>query len=293
MHEQWEKQLPFYVAGALPAEEHAALEQHLKDCAACRDELTAWRHLAAAVRGEAEERATALPPISPVVRANLKRPPSSGEAMWSSARLIGAQWPVLRSLLPVALLVLLLGVFGTLALRDDTEAALPLLTLVPIVGALCVSFLHHGEVDPAWEIVAAAPTSPGALVFARLTLILGAIVLVMLGGILTVSMTTGEMVGPLVAVWLGPLLLLSALATVLAIRWTAAIGAGVSLVLWLSVISMLVKELAGNPLPMLSLQPLLDPGWLLFGGHLVAAALLWYLSWRLARSRFVLIGELN
>jgi hypothetical protein len=200
---------------------------------------------------------------------------------------------VLRGLLPVAFLVLLLGILGTIALRDDMEAALPLLALVPIVGALCVAFLHHSEVDPAWEIVAATPAAPAVLVFARLTLILGAIVLVMLGGSLAVSMTTGEMLGSLVAVWLGPLLLLSALATVLAIRWTATIGAGISLVLWLSVISMLVKELAGKPLPMLSLQPLLDPGWLLFSGHLVAAALLWYLSWWLARSRLVLIGELN
>lgn len=56
--------------------------------------------------------------------------------------------------------------------EDDTRAALPLLTLAPIVAALSVAFLHHPQADPAWEVVAATPTSPAAPLFARLTLIL-------------------------------------------------------------------------------------------------------------------------
>jgi hypothetical protein len=142
------------------------------------------------------------------------------------------------------------------------------------------------------EIVAAAPTSPGALIFARLTLILGLIVMVMLGGSIAVSVATGEMLGPLIAVWLGPLLLLSALATVLAVRWTPAIAASVSLALWVTIISMLAKELAGNSFLAVSLRPLLDPGWLLLGGQLIAAAMLWYASWKLANHRFPLEGRL-
>lgn len=292
-HDECRAQLPFYVAGTLPRNEQAAIERHLDDCERCRAELREWQFLAGTVRREAAARRVSLPPLSAVVRANLYRRPTPGEAMRSAAHLIGAQWPVLRGLLPAALLVLLLGILGTIALRDDTRAALPLLALAPIVAALSVAFLHHTEADPAWEVVAATPTSPGALVFARLTLVLGIIVAVMLGGSLAVSVATGEMLGPLVAVWLGPLLLLSALATVLAVRWTPVIGAGVSLTLWVTVISTLVKELAGDPLLALSLRPLLDPGWWLLGGYLVAAAFLWYLSWRLASGRLALVGELS
>ncbi|HYN88778.1 MAG TPA: hypothetical protein VER55_09620, partial [Ardenticatenaceae bacterium] len=219
---------------------------------------------------------------SPVVRANLRRRPTTREAVRSATHLISAQWPVLRGLLPGALLVLALAILGTIALRDDTRAALPLLALTPIVGALSVAFLHHTEVDPAWEIVAAAPTSTGALVFARLTLTLGLIVGLMLAGSLAVSIATAEMLAPLVAAWLGPLLLLSALATLLAVRWTPTIGAGVSLALWVTVVSMLVAELRGAPLVAVSLRPLLDPGAALVSGQLIVAGLLWWLGWRLA-----------
>lgn len=290
-HDECRVQLPFYVAGILPRNERAAFEHHLDGCEMCRAELREWQRLAGTVRREAAARRVALPPLSPVVRANLYRQPTPGEAMRSAAHLIGAQWPVLRGLLPAALLILLLGILATIALRDDTRAALPLLALAPIVTALSVAFMHHTEADPAWEVVAATPTSPGVLVFARLTLILSVSVAVMLGGSFAVSVAIGEMLGPLVAVWLGPLLLLSALATVLAVRWTPILSAGVSLALWVTVISMLVKELAGDPLLALSLRPLLDPGWLLFSSHLIVAALLWYLSWRLASSRLTLVGS--
>ncbi|MCZ7569734.1 MAG: zf-HC2 domain-containing protein [Ardenticatenaceae bacterium] len=292
-HDAWNGKLPFYVAGTLPVSERTALQRHLEGCETCRAELRQWQLLATAARSEAAAREVLLPPLSPVVRASLSRRPSAGEAVRSAVQLVWAQWRVLRVLLPGAVLVLLLGVLGTLALRDDTQAALPLLTLAPIVAAVSVAFLHHSESDPAWEVVAATPTSTGALVFARLTLILTAIVIVMLVGSFAVSVVTGQLLASLIAAWLGPLLLLSALATVLAIRWTAAISAGVCLALWVTIISMLVKELAGDPLLTLSLQPLLDPGWVLFGGQLVAAALLWYLSLRLARGQLVLSGRLT
>lgn len=293
MHDEWHVELPLYVAGTLPHGERAALEDHLDRCEVCRVEVREWQLLARVVQRETEARHVALPPLSPVVRVNLYRHLTLREAMRSAVHLTAAQWPVLRGMLPAAVLVLAIGTLGTIALRDDLQVALPLLALAPIVAALSVAFLHHTEADPAWEVLAATPTSPGALVFARLTLITAAIVAVMLGGSVAVSIATGEMLGPLVTVWLGPLLLLSALATVLAVRWTAVIGAGISLALWVTVISVLLKELAGDPFLAVSLRPLLDPGWLLCSGYLIAAALLWYLAWRLASSQLVLVEKLN
>ena len=288
MHDAWNEKLPFYVAGTLPESERVAVERHLAACEPCRAELRQWQLLATAARADAEAREAPLPPLSPVVRANLVRRPTVGEALRSAAQLVWAQRQVLGVLLPGAALVLLLGILGTLVLQDEIHAALPLLAAAPIVAAVSVAYLHHAESDPAWEVVAATPTSAWALVFARLTLLLAVIVTVMLVGSVAVSAVTGRLLASLIAAWLGPLLLLSALATVLALRWTPALGAGVCLALWVTIIAMLIEELAGDPLLTLSLQPLLEPGWALFGGQLVAAALLWCLGLRLAQSRPVL-----
>ena len=282
MHDDWQAQLPLYVAGTLSDDERREVDVHLSQCRSCEAEVRAWQVVAAAVRQEAAARVTNLPPLSAVVAANLRQRPTVKEALQSAAHLIWSQWAMLRGLLPATILVLLLGILGTLGLRDDTQAALPLLALAPIVAALTMAFLHRTEADPAWEIVAATPTLPGALVYARLTLVLGVVVGVMLAGSLAVSIATGEMLGPLVAVWLGPLLLLSALATALAMRWTPALAAGVSLVLWGSVVSTLVAELRGENLIGISLRPLLDPGGVLVGAQLAGAALLWWLGWRMA-----------
>ena len=281
MHDDLKSQLPLYVAGTLSDDERRGVELHLQGCKACQADVRAWQITAAAVREEAGARVAKLPPLSPVVTANLRQRPTMVQALQSAAHLIWSQWAVLRGLLPAMLVVLLLGILVTLGLRDDTQAALPLLALAPIVGALTTAFLHHTEADPAWEIVAATPTSPGALVFARLTLVLGVVVGVMLAGSLAVSMATAEMLGPLVAVWLGPLLLLSALATALAVRWTPAIAAGVSLLLWGSVVSTLVAELRGATPIGVSLRPLLEPGAMLLGGQLAGAVMLWWLDWHL------------
>ncbi|MGH2542790.1 MAG: anti-sigma factor family protein [Candidatus Acidiferrales bacterium] len=291
-HETWSAELPFYVAGTLPESEHAAIERHLEGCEACRAEVRQWHLLARAARSEVAAREVVLPPLSPVVRAGLTRRPGVGEALWAAAQLAWAQWTVLRALLPAALLVLLLGVLATLALKDDTPAALPLLALAPIVAALSVAFLHHSESDPAWEVVATTPTSPSTLIFARLTLLLTVTVILLLAGSIVVSLVTGQLLASLIAAWLGPLLLLSALATVLAILWTPATSAGTCLALWVTIVVILVRELRGAPLLTLSLQPLLEPGWLLFGAQLILAMVLWYLSYRLARGQLLLRGRL-
>ena len=286
-HDQWRACLHLYVAGSLSVDERVAVEHHLHVCAACRAELREWQVLVDAVRVEAGARFTTLPPLSSVVRANLSRRPSAAQAMGSAAHLIRAQWPLLRGLLPAAILVLILGIVGTISLRDDTRAALPLLALAPIAAALSVAFLHNTEADPAWEIVASASTRPGALVFARLTLLLGCIVVVLLGGSVAVSLTRGVSFGPLVAAWLGPLLLLSALATALAVRWSATIAAGASLTLWISLVTVLVREVGGSPAIAVSLRPLLAPTWWLFASQLAGAAVLWWISWRLANHRLM------
>ena len=70
MHETWLDQLPYYVAGALDAADHAALEAHLRECQACRDALDTWTVIAGAVREEVGGRVGALPPLRPPVASS-------------------------------------------------------------------------------------------------------------------------------------------------------------------------------------------------------------------------------
>jgi hypothetical protein len=60
-HDALSQLLPWYANGTLSAEEHAAVEQHLNSCAACRGELRWLREVSAATIDLAEE----APPMEP------------------------------------------------------------------------------------------------------------------------------------------------------------------------------------------------------------------------------------
>ncbi len=286
MHDRWEAQLPFYLAGTLEAEAHMAVEQHLRECDACSATLAEWQRLAEGVRMEAERRMVALPPLSPVVRANLHHPPTLSRAATSTVQLVWAQRSMLHPLLPGIVGVLLVGVLASLGLMSAMTVALPLVALVPLVAALPVAFLHSRELDPAFEMVSATPTEPGALLLARLTFVLALISSVMLPGSLLVSGMRGSAFGPLVASWLGPLLLLSALATVLALRWRPMVAASAIVSGWAAVLLLLWLELSGLGGLTLSLRPLLQPSVSLFAGQLLVAGALWAMAWRALPSVF-------
>ncbi|MCB0076172.1 MAG: zf-HC2 domain-containing protein [Anaerolineales bacterium] len=280
MHERWDDQLPFYVTGALPPATHAAVAQHLRECVACAAQVAEWQQLAAWHQSHVAGRMGALPPLSPLVRASLHRPPTLRELLASTLQLVWAQRNVLRPLLPGIVGVLLVGLAASLGLMNAERVALPLVALVPIVAALPIAFLHSRELEPAFEIVSATPSAPGALLLARLTFVLTLVSSVTLPGSFAVSAAQGSSFGPLVAAWLGPLLLLSALATVLALRWRSGVAVGVVLAGWLGVIGLLWLELNGYPLLALPLHALLQPHAWLFLSQLLAAGLLWWLAWR-------------
>jgi hypothetical protein len=280
MHDEWANLLPFYVTDRLSAEDRAAVAAHLAECTMCRAVVREWRAIAEAVQAEASMRAIALPPLSAAVRIKLRRRPTMAQAVRAAAGLVWAQRVVMtrNGLGTAVILLLFLSALLALQLRHGIPVALPLLALVPVVAALAVAFLYGPEIDPAFEIVAATPTQPGTLLLARLTLALGFVVSVAALASVLLSATSGAALSTLVGAWLGPLLLLSAVATVLALLWGPLIAAGVTLALWGSVVALLSAELGGYPLIEASLQPLLQPGWLLFVSQVVIAAFLWSLG---------------
>jgi anti-sigma factor RsiW len=289
IHKLLRNQLPLYVAGVLSAEEHTTVEQHLSTCPTCQLEVVEWQRIARAVRAEAAAREGVLPRLSPIVRGNLQRRPTFGEAARSALALVWAQRVVVLrgGVVPSVVLVLVLGLLATISIRDTTFVALPLLVLVPVIAALGVAFLYGPEADPAFDVVSAAPTPAGTLLFARLTLVLGILCGVATLGSVVLSTTDGVPLFPLIGAWLGPLLLLSALATVLALVWQPLIASGIVLGLWSGVAMLLAAELNGRPFLDVSLRPLLQPGWALFSSQMVTAALLWFVGWFfLARETF-------
>lgn len=273
MSKHIDKLLPFYLNRTLDASSASSVEEHLAGCARCQASLTQWERLALAA-GRAVPEAGCLPPLSPLVRAGLHRL-SLRQALASSLSLVWAQRVVLRGLWIFVLLgVILCAVLGALLL-----GSLPLFALIPIVAALIVTQTFAAEHDSAYEIVETLPTSTGALIFARLTLALALIVILAgTGSILVAAMDGGELF-MMVMSWLGPMLVLSAFATLLSLLWRPLPAAGVTLLGWGLVILQLAREQMGVSAWLISLRPLLHPGGLLVAAELLLAGLLWLLAW--------------
>jgi anti-sigma factor RsiW len=258
------------------------MEQHLADCQDCRGELERWQNVAAGVQERAEHRAQDLPPLSAVLRANLQPQPTALEAFRASLNLIRAQHAVtLRGPNSLATLVFVLLALLAASRLEGTLTALPLLIALPVVAALYMAFLSGPKVDPTYELVAATSTPAATLVFSRLTLVLAFLVGLALPGGLAVGLLTGYSPVFLTAAWLGPMLLLAALTTLLALLWRPAVAAGVTLSLWAGVVALFGVELQAGQGLRFSLLPLLQPGFGLFMAQLLGAGLLWWLAWRL------------
>jgi hypothetical protein len=148
-----------------------------------------------------------------------------------------------------------------------------------LFAVLGVALMEMQEDDLGCEIIAATPTHPGVLTFARLTLALGVITGLALLGSLLFSGFGGVSLGGLVVTWLGPMLWLSALTTLLALRlnpWTAA---GISVTLWGGIALLLVAREYGRSLLGFSLATLLYPSGWFFGAQVLLAGILWAVCW--------------
>lgn len=72
-HPQWQELMPFYLTGRLSQAEAAALENHLRGCADCRQALEEWRLIGEVVSAEARSWARELPPLAAYVRTHLHK----------------------------------------------------------------------------------------------------------------------------------------------------------------------------------------------------------------------------
>jgi hypothetical protein len=251
--------LPAYAAGSLSDADRDRVRAHVAGCATCRADLAAWRAIAAADPG-------AGPPPDPdrLVRAVLTRSALDGATVDGTASgpaagmprrlrylasLVLAEARLIRLAVPVAsALVMTLGV-ALVLIEGLTGGAEPgvgvagdLLALIaPIVAAAGVAGVHRSWRDPAAELLAAVPTSERLLLLVRLALVSGYDLALALGASAVLAAVTADTAGgvtvaagmnALIATWLGPMALLSALSLLVAVRFGPDVALGTAIGLW-------------------------------------------------------------
>ncbi|MFC6016115.1 anti-sigma factor family protein [Plantactinospora solaniradicis] len=277
------EQLAAFVAGTLPDERAGQVARHLAECPGCAEEATAWRRIAGAVGERAA--AVAVPPAglfdAVLSRLSERRRTTSvpryravlGTAAPARAvRILAHQRRLIdRRIWPVAGLVLGLGT-GLAAWAPPGSSGSVLAIVMPLVAALGLATACGSGQDPAVELVAASPTGVRAVLLARLTLVLGAILAA--ASVASLGLAWFDAGGPLglFAAWLGPMALLSAISFALSVLWRPAIGIGVAMTLW--ALRMLAGAGSGSGSVDGAVDRLVEFLWQTSGPMLLVAALL-------------------
>ncbi len=116
--------------------------------------------------------------------------------------------------------------------------------LAPLVAAGCVSLIYGPENDPAFELALSTPTSPRQILLARLVLVFGynlglvlaaalALLPVLAGHPLQMTQHLGPMLGTLILSWLAPMTFLSAAALALSLWIGAPNAVTATYIIWL------------------------------------------------------------
>ena len=278
-------ELPFYINGSLPLELYEQVEAHLSDCQICQNELAKWEQIARLIPEDIQQRSGVLPALSPIVHKRVHAPQTFIQDLQSVLGLIWAQRVVILpgGVLASVALAVALGVIATARFGFQSNPLLltPLLILVPCIAVIAIGFIYSEETDPAYEVLLATPTPTAVLIFSRLTLALSLITGVSFLGSLLLYFIGISQLNHLVMAWLGPMLLLSSLTTILVLYFGPFIATGISLTLWIATIVLLVTEIEQVSMVNFSVARLLYPdGWLVFS-QLIIAATFWFLGWKL------------
>ncbi len=246
--------LPDFVNERLDEAQAARVRAHLDACEACRTELRSWQSIreAAAAWGPA---AATLPEgmaqrVMAAVAAEVSgRAPAAEESVATagrgrmSARLgwlvrfVAAQAPLVRrEIWPASAVVLFIGAalsVLTAAGRSGEVPGAALSLLAPLGAAVGVALIYGAENDPGMELALASPTSPRIVVVARLVLVLAWDIALALAASAVLAVVNGpELFVPIVATWLGPMLLLGCLVLLLSLVAQSSVAIGTAMVIW-------------------------------------------------------------
>lgn len=223
------------------------------------------------------------PPDLPVSLLRAARRENELGVVGATISLIRAQWPVVTRerlvLGMVAATVLVFCAAGGLMSGFDL---LLLAGTLPVAAGLFTLLLSGPLSDPAHALVSATRTPFGALVFARTTVALTILVGLSFAGSLALALVGETSLTTLVAAWLGPTVIIAALATVLAQFWRPAVTVVLALAAWAGLVLLAALELNGVVSPGVSLQALFRPGAGPLLAQLTLAVALTLAAWSLA-----------
>jgi hypothetical protein len=140
-----------------------------------------------------------------------------------------------REIWPASALVIALG-YVIVLITDQSGV---IYALAPLIAATCVSLIYGPEADPAYELALSTPTSPRQILLARLVLVFGynlALVLVAFLGLVPVlaGHPTQPLLGTLVLAWLAPMTFLSASALVLSLAIGSQNAIALTYIAWIA-----------------------------------------------------------
>lgn len=234
-HNSISEMLPLYVSGALEHNQRQVVEKHLAGCAECRSDLALWSLAAGEILtgGRAAAAPTQLAERALLQARRLSAAPSGLRArLAQAALLLRSQIPLVHGEIWVAsAAVMALGyIVAVMAKQSGFVYA-----LAPLIAAACVSFIYGPENDPGFELALSTPTSPRQILLARLALVFGYnLVLVLAATVALLPIAPLHLLGPLALTWLAPMTFLSAAALVISL-WTGASNAiSVTYIAWLA-----------------------------------------------------------
>jgi hypothetical protein len=242
--------LPAYLNGTLAPGEAARVRQHLDACDECRLDVQAWSAVGAALPLAAEPETVPSLALMDGVWARLDAPAERRRTALDGARTLASLlWQLTRAqvrLVPrgvwiASALTMLGGIALSLlvaaAPRDPLRAlhaAYVLGVFAPLVAAIGAAYVYGPQSDAGLELALATPTSPRLVLVTRLVLVVGFdLLLSTLGSLLLVLSGRGTLAS-VVGVWIGPLLLLSAVSLVLSLLISAVGAVTGAIVMWVS-----------------------------------------------------------
>lgn len=276
--------LPLYVSGTLDRDQRLSVEQHLPTCAECQSDLALWLAVAGEViaadqairaphdlAGRALERVRARQASTPNALAKLRR----------AVLLLRSQIPLVqREIWPASAAVMGVGFAAALV----AEHAGFVFALAPMISAACVSLIFGPQNDPAFELSLSTPTSPRQLLLARLALVFGYNLALVLAATLGLLLVVDEPLFGTLLAWLAPMTFLTAAALLLSLWVGSSNAISATYVAWLVYLMVGPLNTPQSPLPLSpGLAVLLDgyqsfwqaPGLLLGISALLLAAAVW------------------